>query len=128
MGSENWRPSPRSLSFADIAHHLLHADAWLWRKIESPALEKMSAQSHEAGVVDAAAFAGLIDRLEASGRERATRLARLSQAQLESLIPDDRFEGEVSIWWVAVRGNLDHEAHHRGQLATLLRILEDQVQ
>ena len=41
-------------------------------------------------------------------------------------MPDDRFGGDVSLWWVVVRGNLDHEAHHRGQLATLLRIIEDQ--
>jgi uncharacterized damage-inducible protein DinB len=38
---------------------------------------------------------------------------------------DDRFGGEVTLWWTIVRGNLEHEAHHRGQIAVYLRIVND---
>jgi len=33
---------------------------------------------------------------------------------------DERF-GETTLWWIVVRGNLDHEIHHRGQIAAYLR-------
>lgn len=125
MGAEGWRPSAESLSFADVAHHLLRADAWLLEKLTDPSLGGMVARPGEAGETDRPRFLGLIERLEVSGRERAGRLATLSASDLERRVPDDRFGGEVSVWWVVVRGNLDHEAHHRGQLATYLRILED---
>ncbi|HEX9799075.1 MAG TPA: DinB family protein [Thermoanaerobaculia bacterium] len=127
-GAENWRPSARSLSFADIAHHLLNADSWLFEKLVNPSLERMVAHAGEAGDTDGPRFLDLVERLENSGRERAARLAEMSQSQLETLVPDERFGGEVSVWWIVVRGNLDHEAHHRGQLATFLRILEDRGQ
>jgi uncharacterized damage-inducible protein DinB len=39
------------------------------------------------------------------------------------LVFDDRFGCQVSVWWVIVRGNLEHEAQHRGQVASYLRIL-----
>jgi uncharacterized damage-inducible protein DinB len=124
-GSENWRPSPGALSFGDIAHHLLEADLWLLRKLVEPELGAMTAKAGEAGDVDTQGFASLIDRLELSGQVRSGRIEKLAAADLERLVPDDRFGGDVTLWWVIVRGNLDHEAHHRGQLATYLRIVED---
>jgi uncharacterized damage-inducible protein DinB len=35
---------------------------------------------------------------------------------------DSRF-GEVTVWWVIVRGNLDHEIHHRGFIGAYLKML-----
>lgn len=124
-GKENWRPAHGSLGVADIAHHLLHADLWLFEKLANPLLPGMVAQAGEAGVVTTAQYQELLHRLVSSGEARAALLARLSRHELDRLVPDDRFDGEVSVWWLIVRGNLDHEAHHRGQLATYLRILED---
>jgi uncharacterized damage-inducible protein DinB len=124
-GAENWRPSPGALSFGDIAHHLLEADLWLLRKLAEPKLVAMTAKAGEAGEVDARGLSDLIERLELSGHVRSGRIEKLAPADLERLVPDDRFDGDVTLWWVIVRGNLDHEAHHRGQLATYLRILED---
>ena len=123
---ENWRPSKRALSFADLAHHLVAADEWLFAKLDDPTLRGMVAEAGEAGQVSRAEFLALLERLERSGVRRAEILSNLDAANLERKTPDDRFGGEVTVWWLAVRGNLDHEAHHRGQIATYLRILTDQ--
>ena len=37
-------------------------------------------------------------------------------------IPDERFGGNVSVWWILLRGNLDHEIHTRGQIALYLTL------
>jgi uncharacterized damage-inducible protein DinB len=125
VGHENWSPSKNALSFADLAHHLVAADEWLFEKLEDPSLRGMVARAGEAGQVSHSEFEETLARLEQSGVRRAELLASLDAASLERALPDDRFGGEVTLWWLVVRGNLDHEAHHRGQIATYLRILAD---
>lgn len=125
VGCENWRPSVNALSIGDLVHHLVAADEWLFAKLDDPSLRGMVARAGESGELSRAEFDELVGRLERSGRRRAEILCRLDAVELDRAIPDDRFGGEVTVWWLAVRGNLDHEAHHRGQLATYLRILAD---
>lgn len=125
-GHENWRPSSVAMTFADIAHHLAEADSWLFRKLKDPMLPKMAGQSGEAAAVTSAAFQELISKLRQSGEQRATLLATLADAFLDSPMYDDRF-GNVTVWWVIVRGNLDHEAHHRGQIAVYLNIMRTNI-
>ena len=50
----------------------------------------------------------------------------LDKEKMESKIYDDRFNDEVSIEWIILRGNIDHEIHHRGQIAVYLRVLKDE--
>jgi len=38
---------------------------------------------------------------------------------------DDRFCNLVRIEWIIFRGNIDHEIHHRGQVAAYLPVLKD---
>jgi uncharacterized damage-inducible protein DinB len=122
----NWRPTPSALSIADIAQHIIDADLWLFAKLRDPRHPSMRAVPGCGQVESAAAFAELLERLTQLGDERAELIASLSSADLEHQIDDDRFGGLVSVWWVIVRGNLDHEAHHRGQLAAFLRLLASQ--
>jgi uncharacterized damage-inducible protein DinB len=122
-GFENWRPGPDAMSFADIARHLVDADEWLFKKLRQPELAPIKG---EAGLIDLSDFdkyLDLITELERIGGKRTELLAGLSDSRLSELIFDARFNGEVSIWWLIVRGNLDHETHHRGQIAAFLRIL-----
>jgi uncharacterized damage-inducible protein DinB len=63
-----------------------------------------------------------IAKLEQCLADKISVLETFSSDQLEEKIPDDRFGGEVTKWWVIVRGTIDHEIHHRGQLATYLRM------
>ncbi len=68
-------------------------------------------------------FRELIDRLQQSGERRHTFIRELDENKLLSTIFDKRFGKEVTIWWIIVRGNLDHEIHHRGQLSAYLKPL-----
>jgi uncharacterized damage-inducible protein DinB len=121
-GKENWRPSSGGMSFAEIAHHIVEAESWLFRKLEDPTLSKMAEEAGEAASVTPKEFQELVTKLKQSGEERASLLSNLTDAFLDSRIFDDRF-GDVTVWWVIVRGNLDHETHHRGQLAVYLRLI-----
>jgi uncharacterized damage-inducible protein DinB len=121
-GRENWRATPETMSFADQAQHLIDADEWLFRKLEDRALEPMVGHAGEAGEVTRTEYLDLLARLEQTGRQRSDLIAGLSSDQLAEPILDWRFGGGVTVWWVIVRGNLDHEVHHRGQIAAYLRV------
>ena len=122
-GRESWRPTPEAMSFADLAHHLIDADEWLFRKLEERTLEPMVGRAGEAGEATRDRYLEMLERLGQTGRQRADLIAGLSADQLAEPIFDRRFGGEVTVWWVIVRGNLDHEIHHRGQIATYLRMV-----
>ncbi|MBN1682093.1 hypothetical protein JW865_00900 [Candidatus Bathyarchaeota archaeon] len=53
-------------------------------------------------------------------------IIELSQNDYSRKIYDSRFNDNVTVWWIIVRGNLDYEIHHRGQLVAYHRILIDQ--
>ena len=124
-GLEGMRVGSGAMSFADLAQHLIDADAWLERKLREPELPAMQGRAGSASIADRAAWDRLLEELERSGRRRHDLLRGLDRAALGRRLPDERFGGEVSVWWIVVRGNLEHEAHHRGQMAAGLRAAAD---
>jgi uncharacterized damage-inducible protein DinB len=110
------------MSFADIAQHILDADFWLFRKLELRTLQAMRGRAETVHISKRQEYLHILGHLEQSGNKRSELIRSLSCTQMAERILDQRFGGEVSVWWVIVRGNLDHETHHRGQLATYLRI------
>jgi uncharacterized damage-inducible protein DinB len=120
--SENWRPVPEAMSFADLAHHLVEADLWLFRKLQVRTLEPIVGRANAIHITSRDEYLDLLQRLEKTGLKRSELIESLSKEELNEHIDDQRFGGEVTVWWVIVRGNLDHEAHHRGQIAAYLRI------
>jgi len=123
-GFEDWRPTSDSMSIGDIAQHLLDADRWLFAKLKDGNLASMKGEAGKIRLGNYATYLNLIDQLHVIGEERARIIGRLNDERLQSLCYDDRYGKEVTIWWIIVRGNLDHETHHRGQLAAYLRILD----
>lgn len=121
-GRENWRPVPEAMSFGDLASHLLEADLWLFRKLTDHTLEPMQGHSGSIDISTPKEYLELLCRLENTGVQRSELIGSLSQEELSQPINDQRFGGEVTVWWVIVRGNIDHEVHHRGQIAVYLRM------
>lgn len=119
----NWHPGDGGMSFSDIAHHLIEADRWLFTKIDHSDIEPMQGSVGATEINSPAEFVNLLTQLESTGLDRIEFLSGLTDAKLREKIFDSRFQKEVSIWWIIARGNLDHEIHHRGQIATYLRIV-----
>jgi len=122
-GKENWRPSSGAMSFADIAQHLIDTDNWLFKKLKLKNLDPIQGRAGSTEIANRNQYKALLIGLEETGKKRARILEGLRREELDEEIYDSRFDGKVTAWWIIVRGNLDHEIHHRGQLAVMLRIL-----
>jgi len=125
-GYANWRIGSEGMSFADIALHLANADHWLFEKHRVKDLDPIHGSSGCINITTRAEYEMLLVQLKECGRNRALFLEILSEDQYVENIHDSRFGGEVSVWWIIVRGNLDHEIHHRGQIAAMLRMLNSE--
>jgi uncharacterized damage-inducible protein DinB len=123
VGCENRRLHEQAMSFADVALHLVEADRWLFAKLDDPARPAMTGRAHLVRIDDRRAYEALLEDLEETGRDRAARIGSMTADDLARELPDERFGGLASVWWIIVRGNLDHEIHHRGQIAALLGVV-----
>jgi uncharacterized damage-inducible protein DinB len=110
------------MSFADIARHLIDADEWLFKMLELKNLKPIKGRARQIEIGNRTEYTGLLDQLAEIGEKRADSIGKIDSVQLSELIYDERFGQEVMVWWIIVRGNLDHEIHHRGQIATYLRL------
>lgn len=124
-GYENWRISKNSLSFAEIATHLIESDDWTIKKINEPTIKSILPEEGSIENCSREQFNTLILELEKCLDRKIKFIDSLDKEKMESKIYDDRFNGEVSIEWIILRGNIDHEIHHRGQIAVYLRVLKD---
>jgi len=121
--TENWRPALKAMSFADIAQHLINADNWLFKMLDLKNLKPIVGEPGLVEVTHRDQYLKLLDELRQTGVHRSQLLESITPDQLSEMIFDHRYGKEVIVWWIIVRGNLDHEIHHRGQIATYLRIL-----
>ncbi|UCH65452.1 MAG: hypothetical protein JSW63_12745 [Ignavibacterium sp.] len=124
-GYENWCISENALSFAEIASHLIDTDEWLIKKLNHPATKSIVAEKGSIKACNRKDFNSLILGLEKGIEKKIELIISLEEEKIKSKIYDDRFNDEVSIEWIILRGNIDHEIHHRGQIAAYLRALED---
>jgi uncharacterized damage-inducible protein DinB len=124
VGKENWRFSHGAMSSADIVYHLIETDEWLFKKIELKNLKSILGNSGTVEIKTRNEYLKLIEELINSGEKRSQLILSLDDIEFQEKIYDDRFGKEVSVWWIIVRGNLDHEIHHRGQLSVYLRAIE----
>ena len=125
-GKENWRISPGAMSSADITYHLIQTDDWLIKKIELKDPESIKGNAGTVEIKTRNNYLKLIEELNNSGKKRAGFILSLDDKVFQEKIYDDRFGKDVSVWWIIVRGNPDHEIHHRGQLSSYLRAIDTQ--
>lgn len=112
------------MSFAEQAVHLVDCDNYLFDKLDGKAVAPVTGPPDMFVAVSRLEYESLIAALERTGRQRSVLLEGLGEDDFSRLVNDKRFGGEVSLWWLIVRGNLDHEIHHRGQIAAYLRVAE----
>jgi uncharacterized damage-inducible protein DinB len=124
-GYEDWRISKNSLNFAEIVKHLIESDDWTIKKINEPSIKSILPEKGSMGNCSKEEFNSLILELEKSLERKIKFIDSLDRDKMESEIYDDRFNDEVSIEWIILRGNIDHEIHHRGQIAVYLRMLKE---
>lgn len=124
-GYEDWKISHGALSFAEVAKHLIDLDKWLFDKIRNPGLKSIETETAIIEHCNRDRYKKLVNELKELRETKIEFIKNLGKDKLEARIFDDRFNSEVSIKWIILRGNLDHEIHHRGQIATYLRVLKD---
>jgi uncharacterized damage-inducible protein DinB len=123
IGSENWRVDSEAMSFADTAQHLIDSDHWLSAAVHDKTSTRMLGRAHTVNVNDRGEYEDVLNELGRSGKRREDLLSSLSREALKERIEAAEIGGEVTTWWAIVRGNLDHEIHHRGQVVAYLRTL-----
>lgn len=124
-GYENWKVSPGALSFAEITKHLIDLDNWLFKKLKYPETRSIQAETAVMEYCSSIEFKNLINELRETLERKIQIINTFDEKKLKLKIFDDRFDSEVSIAWVILRGNIDHEIHHRGQIAAYQRVLKD---
>ena len=124
-GYENWKISPGALSFAEVAKHIIDLDYWMFEKIKNPDLKSIETETAIIKHCDRDRYLSLIDNLKNLLEKKIEFINTFDVDKLKAKMFDDRFDSEVSIEWIILRRNLDHEIHHRGQIAAYLRVLKD---
>lgn len=112
-----WRPSPGAMSFGDLLRHIAGTERWMWaenvagRPARFPGHHEDLAPGYEATC------------------EYFTRLHRESLDIFEVMNPEDYARpvqtpaGITLPAWKWLRAMIEHEAHHRGQLYLMLRMI-----
>lgn len=124
-GYENWKVSPGSLSFAEIAKHIIDLDNWLFEKIKDPRTKSIETETAVMKHCTAKEYEELVIRLKKTLGKKIELINTLNEDKLKANIYDDAYNCEVSLAFLILRRNIDHEIHHRGQIAVYLRVLKD---
>ena len=122
---ENWKITENAMSIADIAQHLVDTDEWLFDKLSNPQLKPITGKTGSVHIKRRDEFKSIIEKLRETGEKRYEGI--LDRWDYNQMIYDSRFNGKVSVLWIVIRGNLDHEIHHRGQLSAYLRVIQDSI-
>jgi len=122
-GFEEWRLAEDKMSIADIVQHLIDLDYWTIEKLREPGLKAIDGVVNSVQIKSREDFNKLVEKLNTALKHKIEFFSGLSPQDLKIKIYDDRFDKEASIWWIIMRGNIDHEIHHRGQLSAYLQMI-----
>ncbi|MBL7128331.1 MAG: DinB family protein [Ignavibacteria bacterium] len=124
IGSEDWRVDKDSMSFADIAQHIIDCDLALIESFHTKNIGSNLGKAHSALTDKYNALKDLIEKLEETKNKRAVFIEGLNQNDLSEIVSTDRKEGEQQLTMeLLILTMLDHETHHRGQLSVYLKMI-----
>ena len=124
IGSEDWRLDKDSMSFADIAQHIIDCDLALIDSFHTKNIGSNLGKARSAITDKYNALKDLIDKLEETKNKRAVFIEDLNQKDLSEIITADRKDGEQQLTMeLLIYTMLDHETHHRGQLSAYLKMI-----
>ena len=112
-----WRAAPGGMSFGDLLRHIAGTERWMWaenvagRPARFPGHDESLAPGYEA-------TCAYFTRLHAESLEI---FAALTPSDLER--PVQTPAGASLPAWKWLRAMVEHEAHHRGQLYLMLRLI-----
>jgi len=124
-GYENWKVSLNALSFAEIAKHIIDLDNWLFEKIRNPNTKSIETETAIIKSCNRKEYKELINNLKEILHKKIDLFNTFDENKLKVKIFDDAYNSEVSLAYLILRRNIDHEIHHRGQITTYLRVLKD---
>lgn len=114
-----WRPASGRLSFVDHLKHLVDCDRWLLSVIRGEAAPRAVIHPEEG---DPSCWNRYVAELEQLGLEKISFFRNLSDSDLDRLIEKPENLGGPDVGSLILRGNLDHEIHHRGMVQLLLKL------
>ncbi len=115
-----WQPFTGQLNFVDLLKHLVDADRWVMailkneKQIPRPIIKPGDGKPEE--------WDRYFREFENLGKEKTEIIKRLPESEWSQDVEDTQVMGKTSKWLILVRGNLDHEIHHRGSLQTMLNL------
>jgi uncharacterized damage-inducible protein DinB len=125
-GKENWRIADNKMSIADIAHHIIESDKWMIEKLKNPEIKAIDGVVNAVNISSRHEYDNLLKHLEDILERKILAVKNLTFWEFDKIIPDNRFDKEVNVWYSITRGNVDHEIHHRGQISAYLQIMKMQ--
>ena len=124
IGSEDWRVDKDSMSFADIAQHIIDCDLALIESFHTKNIGSNLGKAHSALTDKYNALKDLLEKLEETKNKRAVFIEGLNQKDLSEIVSTDRKEREQQLTMeLLILSMLDHETHHRGQLSVYLKMI-----
>ena len=112
--------SPTQLNFIDILKHLVDADKWVIAILKDD--KTIPTASVKVGYGSPEEWDKCLSDLERLGKEKAELLRKMSDDDFSREIINGEIMGKSNKWLVLMRGNLDHEIHHRGSLQIMLNL------
>lgn len=124
-GHENQHLTADSMSFADLAQHLIDSDLRILAALASKTMGKNMGRAGMAKANSRAEYESLINRLEKLKHERSEMIASLTEETANQIIVLERIAGTEHVPYIEVIIRmLEHEAHHRGQISAYLEVVE----
>jgi len=124
-GYENWRLDKDSMSVADLAQHIIDCDHALIDAYQTKSLGPNLGMAYSVDIKKEDDMQKLIDVLEGTKNKRAIFIEGLEQKEYVKIIKAERKSGEEQMTLeLLIYKMLDHEIHHRGQLAVYLKTID----